>query len=81
MAYKADPAKPQFRALNDKEENEFRLWARKYYEPDFTKRNVAPFKPDPEVHHPVIVDECSKMDGEFTEILRVKNTKAPYGKV
>lgn len=53
-----------FRVLNADEEKEFRQWARE---------NYCPLDPILEVWHPVVRDECAKINSERIE-------KAPYGK-
>lgn len=80
MAWKRDPSHLQFRDLNDDEERDFRTYARRNYEPDPTKRNKGAFIPDPSVHHPVIVDECAKMDLEWRRVLEQRQTLPPFGK-
>lgn len=78
MAYQSTSI--QFRSLDDQAEGEFRRWARENYEPDYVKQAHNTFKPDPSVHHPVIIDECAKMDQEWQDQLKARQAKPPYGK-
>lgn len=70
------------RSLDDKEEGEFRRWARENYDPEeaFSRGARAKFRPDPKVHHPVIVDECALMDKEWQDQQARSLAKPPYGK-
>ena len=60
-----------FRELDEKEEQEFRQWARENFKPGHMTIN--------EVWHPVVRDECQKMNDErFTDIcdaIRTGNRK------
>lgn len=78
MAYQSH--NPMFRSLDDKEEAEFRAYARKNYEPNPAKQVRHGFKPDPHIHHPIIIDECAKLDAAYQEELRNIQTQPPFGK-
>lgn len=78
MAYKSTSF--MFRDLDDAEEADFRAYAREHYEPDKVRREKGAFIPNPQVHHPVLVDECKVMDKEYLEQLKRKQTMPPYGK-
>lgn len=62
-----------FRLLNEKEEADFRRWAR---------RNYAPGTEICEVWHPVVQDECRRMceeNGVQFEVESEKSSKGDFG--
>ena len=54
-----------FRELNETEEKEFRSWARE---------NYVVFSPIKGIWHPVVQDECIKMNRERSEIVLDEST-------
>lgn len=56
-----------YRTLNKKEEKEFRQWARDNYKPG---------EPINEMWHPVVEDECKKMNLEYSDArAKLQNNK------
>lgn len=65
-----------FRILTAKEEKRFRRWARKNYKPG---NNIL------EIWHPVVQDECNKINEEHIRMCFARNINHvdgfPFGKV
>ena len=55
-----------FRTLNEQDEKEFREWARK---------NYTAFEPIKGIWHPVIQDECRKINSAARSMKKQANTK------